>query len=114
MRTVWTSQKQKTLSEESIALTGFSIPNSVYPVTTYGKGGRLAGTCSCEGLEVLGSVSTEAVSGQASCPLQGFKTVPRRVLESLSEASSEADASTHMNKASLGDPIMSEDLQLKH
>lgn len=76
--------------------------------------GRLAGTCNCEGLEVLGSVSAEAVSGQASCPLQGFKTVPRRVLESLSEASSEADASTHMNKASLGDPIMSEDLQLKH
>lgn len=62
----------------------------------------------------MGSVSAETVSRQASCPPQGFKTVPRRVLESLSEASSEVDALTHVNKASLGDLIISEDLQLKH
>lgn len=75
-RTVQISPKQKGFLEEFTALVWFNTPNSICPVTTYGKGGTRLVPAALKARGPTGS-SAEQVGGQTGCPHQSSKKVPR-------------------------------------
>lgn len=75
-RTVQISPKQKGFLEEFTALVWFNTPNSICPVTTYGKGGTRQVPADLKARGPTGS-SAEQGGGQTGCPHQSSKKVPR-------------------------------------
>lgn len=101
-RTVQISPKQKAFLEEFTALVWFNTPNSICPVTTYGKAGTRLVPAPLKARGPTGSALNRLVGRQAALTRAPRRYLGKGVLRSCSEVSSEVDISAHVSKSSLG------------